>query len=236
MSVARTRAMRAMLEDHDGVVSFDVFDTLLWRRHPRPIDVFHDIPGAAARRGRPLPRVDAAAFATARRGAEAMARLLVAEELETREVTLHQIHHRLALALVWDMGDEELMTDLRAAELAAERETLVADRELLRLTDELASAERRMVIVSDSYLSAPQVAALVTAAGYPAATFERSFTSSNFGVSKSSGLFDVVIKELDLHPAQLLHVGDLPAPISGRWRRWMGVPSDGRSPGTRPSR
>src|SRR5215204_4221685 len=119
MSVVRTRAMRALLDDHDGVVSFDVFDTLLWRRYPRPIEVFHDIPRAAVRLRLALPAVDGAAFATARRSAEAAARALAADELGTNEVTLRQIHRQLALALGWDAGDTALLDELRTAELAA---------------------------------------------------------------------------------------------------------------------
>ncbi len=227
MSVVRTRAMRALLDDHDGVVSFDVFDTLLWRRYPRPIEVFHDIPLVATRLGLALPAVGGAAFATARRSAEAAARLVAAEELGTKEVTLRQIHRQLALALGWDTADATLMEDLRAAELAAESDSLVADRELLALVDELAAAGRRMVLVSDSYLAAEHISSLVIGAGYPPGAFERTFVSSAFGVSKSCGLFDVLIKELDIHPARLLHVGDLPgadvAPVQelgGRAVRW----------------
>ena len=174
MSFVRTAAMRAVLDDHEGVVSFDVFDTLLWRRYPRPIEVFHDIPSAAARLGLRLPAIDGSAFATARRAAEAAARELVSEELDAQEVTLRQVHVQLALALGWDTGDPALMDDLRTAELAAEADALVADRELLALVGELAAAGRRMVLVSDSYLSAADIMGLVTGAGYPDGAFERS--------------------------------------------------------------
>ncbi|MGI9051846.1 MAG: hypothetical protein ACR2HQ_04225 [Ilumatobacteraceae bacterium] len=227
MSVVRTSAMRALLEDHDGVVSFDVFDTLLWRRYPRPVEVFHDVPRAAARLGLGLPTVGGAAFATARQAAEAAARTVATKELGSNEVTLRQVHFQLALALGWDTSDRAVMDDLRTAELAAEADALVADRELLALVGELAEAGRRMVLVSDSYLSAPNIDSLVTGAGYPEGAFERTFVSSAFGVSKSCGLFDVLINELDLHPARLLHVGDLPsadvAPVTelgGRAVRW----------------
>ncbi|MGH9272311.1 MAG: hypothetical protein ACRDZ2_13670, partial [Ilumatobacteraceae bacterium] len=227
MSVVRTAAMRALLDDHEGVVSFDVFDTLLWRRYPRPVEVFHDIPRTAERLGLQLPPVDGAAFATARRSAEAAARALVTEELGANEVTLRQVHQQVALALGWDSGDRALMDDLRTAELGAEADALVADHELLALVRELADAGRRMVLVSDSYLSASDVLGLVTRAGYPDRVFERVFVSSAFGVSKSCGLFDALVKELDIHPARLLHVGDLPGAdltpvteLGGRAVRW----------------
>lgn len=227
MSAVRTRALRALLADHDGVVSFDVFDTLLWRRYPRPIDVFHDIPRFSQQLDLGLPAVDGASFAMARRQAESAARAWAVTELGSPEVTMTQVHEHLALALGWDVGDAQLLINLETAELAAEAAALVADHELLRLVDELAERTTRMVVISDSYLSNDQVMQLVVGAGYPAAAFERAFASSSFGVSKSCGLFEIVVKELDLLPTQLIHVGDLPGAdvtpvreLGGRSVRW----------------
>jgi FMN phosphatase YigB (HAD superfamily) len=227
MSFARTSVMRALLEEHDGVVSFDVFDTLLWRRYPRPVEVFHDIPRAAARLGLKLPAIDGASFATARRAAEAAARARIADERGVNEVTLRQVHRQLALALGWAVDDDALLAHLRTAELATEAAALVADHELLTLVGELAATGRRMVLVSDTYFSATDIRELVTGAGYPDGAFERTFVSSAFGVSKSCGLFKVMIGELDLRPARLLHVGDLPGAdvtplqeLGGRAIRW----------------
>ena len=226
MSFVRTAAMRGCSTSTKAWCR-STSSTRCSRRYPRPIEVFHDIPSVAARLGLRLPAIDGSAFATARRAAEAAARELVTEELDVKEVTLRQVHLQLALALGWDTGDAGLMDDLRTAELAAEADALVADRELLALVGELAAAGRRMVLVSDSYLSAADIMGLVTGAGYPEGAFERAFVSSGFGLSKSCGLFDVLIKELDLHPARLLHVGDLPdadlAPVKelgGRAVRW----------------
>jgi hypothetical protein len=111
--------------------------------------------------------------------------------------------------------------------LAAEADALVADHELLQLVRDEAARERRMIVVSDSYLSPAHVGALLTGAGYPEEAFERIFVSSSFGVSKATGLFEIVAKELDVHPARILHLGDNVGAdvkplrdIGGRSSRW----------------
>lgn len=208
MEPVRTRAIRAMLEGHEGILSFDVFDTLLWRRTPRPVDVFHDIPRVAARAGIKLPPISGVQFGATRRRAESTARVRVAEEFGTGEVTLAQIIEQLVIDLGWDLDDTALLDALAAAELAAETEALVADHELLQLVREQRQHGRRMIVVSDSYLSPAHVGSLLSGAGFAADAFERVFVSSSFGVSKSTGLFEIVAQELDVHPARILHLGD----------------------------
>lgn len=227
MEPVRSRAIRAMLEGHEGILSFDVFDTLLWRRTPRPVEVFHDIPRAATRAGIKLPAISGTQFATTRRRAESTARTNVAEEFGTAEVTHAQIIEQLIIDLGWDLDDQSLRGALAAAELAAEREALVADHELLQLVREQVDSGRRIVVVSDSYLSPDDVGSLLTGAGYPSDAFERIFVSSSFGVSKSTGLFEVVVQELDVHPARIMHIGDLVGAdvtplrrLGGRSARW----------------
>jgi FMN phosphatase YigB (HAD superfamily) len=227
MEPVRTRAIRAMLDGHDGILSFDVFDTLLWRRTPRPIDVFHDIPRVAARAGIKLPAISGVQYGATRKRAESTARVRVAEEFGTGEVTLAQVLEQLVIDLGWDLDDAALLDSLVAAELAAEADALVADHELLQLVRDEAATGRRMVVVSDSYLSPGHIGGLLTGAGYPEDAFERTFVSSSFGVSKATGLFEIVAKELDVHPARILHLGDNVGAdvkplrdIGGRSSRW----------------
>ena len=100
-------------------------------------------------------------------------------------------------------------TRLATAELAAEADALVADRELLALVREQAEAGRRMVVVSDTYLGPGHLASLLSGRGISRPT--RSSGSScprRTGCRSRSGLFEAVVDELDIHPTRLLHVGD----------------------------
>lgn len=227
MTAARSRSVRALAQVHAGAVSFDVFDTLLWRRYPRPIDVFHDIPRAAVRAGLKLPHIDAVAFATSRRQAEEDARVVAAVEHGTSEVTIDQIYRQMAVIQGWDSDDDDLVAALIRAEIEAEADAVFADHELVDVVSALAGEGRRLLVVSDTYLSVEHVARLLAAGGYPAGAFERIFVSSAYGASKSGGLFDVMLNELGLKPPQLMHIGDLPgadvAPLrglGGRTVRW----------------
>src|SRR5918995_2904570 len=161
MEPVRTRAIRPMIDGHDGILSFDVFDTLLWRRTPRPVEVFHDIPRAAARAGIKLPAISGGQFAAARRRAEETARLRSVEQFGTAEVTLAQIIEQLVISLGWDADDASLLASLAAAELAAEADALVADRELLALGREQADIGRRMIVVSETYLAPADLGGLL---------------------------------------------------------------------------
>ena len=60
--------------------------------------------------------------------------------------------------------------------------------------------------------------------------------SSSFGVSKATGLFEVVAKELDVHPARILHLGDNVGADVKPVRDIGGRSRAGPSPGTRRSR
>ena len=156
MSVVRTRAIRAMLDGHDGILSFDVFDTLLWRRTPRPVEVFHDIPLAATRLGIKLPPISGAPVRDARRSAaESTARVRGRPRSSApggdARPDPRAARHRLSGGT---LDDAALLEALAAAELAAEadcarrRPRAAAARATSRRT-----AGRRMVVVSDSYLS-----------------------------------------------------------------------------------
>lgn len=207
MTAFRARALDGLLAAHRGVLSFDVFDTLVWRRVPRPVEAFHEIPRVAAATGRDVPSIDPARFANARRRAEAHARRKTALVSGAVEVTLRQIVEELVLALGWPR-DEALLGALVEAEVATEAEVLVADRHARAVVAAEAAQGRRLVAVSDTYFSADQVLQLLAAVGYPHDVFERIFVSSEHERGKASGLIDVVLRELAVRPEELLHVGD----------------------------
>lgn len=225
-TVARGRDVRRIVAAHGGIISFDVFDTLLWRRTPRPIDVFANIPHSARARSIAVPAVEPIPFATARRQAETDARLLAASRVGTSEVTISDIYQQLVLTMGWD-EEPDVADALIAAELGAEADVLVADVELLDLVRKQQAGGRRMVVVSDTYLTSEHVSQLLASTGYPTDAFEAVVTSSEYGVSKSSGLFDVVLSRLGCAAAELLHIGDLPGAdvvplreLGGRTVRW----------------
>src|SRR5919206_325983 len=76
---ARLRRAAALLEQGDiAVLSLDIFDTLLWRTVPEPVDTFPLLGRRLQELGKLSPRVAVPVFARLRQEAEARARRRVA--------------------------------------------------------------------------------------------------------------------------------------------------------------
>lgn len=143
--------------------------------------------------GRPDDLFDllGAEFAAARRQAEREARAA-----RRGEVTLEEIYARPALA-GYDPQTE------CAAELAA----VVPNRVLLRAARFCRDRGQKLYAVSDMYLPAAQIEAMLRKCGFD--FLDGIFVSSAYGVQKrSGGLFRVFLRETGLAPRQVLFVGD----------------------------
>jgi FMN phosphatase YigB (HAD superfamily) len=170
-------------------LSLDCFDTLVWRDTATPADLFADL------------ALDGGAMEPRRR-AEAAARHASRLFRQSNEVTIEEIHARFR-----PNGDVAAWV---AAELEAEARHCFGFRPVMDL---IAAAKARglgVVIVSDTYLSEPQLRALITTAtdAETAAAIDRIFPSSAFGVSKGDGLFGPVLEILGAAPEEVLHLGD----------------------------
>lgn len=181
-------------------VSLDCFDTILVRSVAEPIDVFFDLA-----RSEPFARLGF--VAKLRIDAESRARSLAKLRKGTVEVSLPDIYR----AAFPNLTDDEL-GELARAELEAEKQACSAFAPTIEL---MLSAKKRglpIVIVSDTYLSEPELRELL-AACIPAealAAVERIFCSSEHGRSKAAGLFKDVLRKLGAVPRSLVHFGDHP--------------------------
>lgn len=175
-----------------NILSLDCFDTLLWRNTHAPRDVFCDLPLAG---GGIEPRMWA-------EGAARRARKLRAG---TSEVTLDEAYRRLLPA-----ADDTAITDAIARECAAEARHCYGFAPVVALMRAAKAAGWRIIIVSDTYLTEPQLGALIGAAAGAdvLALIDRLFASSAYGVSKGDGLFEHVLAALDVAPGSILHLGD----------------------------
>ncbi len=162
------------------MVTFDVFDTLLWRRVLFPADAFGLLPHGRATAWR--ASVEAAVTATCRR-------------LLRREPRLADIYRFYRFD--------------PAAELAMEVSLAQANPWCLDLVKALLARGVTVAGVSDMYLSAPHIATLLQAAGYPSLPL---FVSSEANRSKhgDGGLFLHVGEHLGAKPPNWMHVGDNP--------------------------
>ena len=180
------------------VLSLDCFDTLLWRQAATPADVFHDMEQS--------PEWRAAGFtARLRAGAETLARNLRRVRAGNHEVRLAEIYQA-----AYPDASPELLADLAAAELAAEKRTCYAFPPTVELIRAARQKGLRVVVVSDIYLDEAQLRELLAATLPPDAyaAIDRVYASSDHRMGKTDGLFNRVVSELGVRPGDILHIGD----------------------------
>ena len=198
-SLARVRSL--ITEGSCAALSLDVFDTVLWRRTPRPTDVFAVLGAWLARDGRCPDWVTPAAFRRLRITAERHARR--GDEALGTEVSLADIWQHMPLELF----DADL-AELVRAEVLCERHFTVADPDIAELVDLAAKHRVPIVLVSDTYFTEENLADLLDRPGLGALREARIFRSHQHGLAKANGLWQIVLDALGLHPEQLVHIGD----------------------------
>jgi FMN phosphatase YigB (HAD superfamily) len=172
------------------LISLDCFDTLLWRATHMPQDVFAGFG-------------DAGGGIEGRVAAEKAARLGRARRDGHQEATIEQIHAERA-------GQPDPAGVTRELEL--ETQHCYAFAPTVALIAAARAAGLGVIVVSDTYLSEPQLRALIaaTAGDEVAAQIDRIFCSSEYGMSKGAGLFVPVLAALGIPASTILHVGDNP--------------------------
>jgi FMN phosphatase YigB (HAD superfamily) len=173
-------------------LSLDCFDTLIWRNVNVPTDVFADL--ALGANG-----------VTQRLSGESMARQTAFNLDGRKDVRIEEIY-----AQVLPNGSAEDHASHIAAELDAEARHCFA---FAPTRDLIADARRRgmkVIIVSDIYMSEPQLRRLITRVGGDEliGMIDRIFVSSEYGLGKADGLFEIVLDALQVAPGAMVHVGD----------------------------
>jgi len=186
-------------------LSIDVFDTLVWRQVPEPVDAFRLIARRLRERESLSPELTDEAFGRLREAAEAHAREQRGRFAPDGEVRLDEIYDLLPS---WVFADRSAAFSAAEIELEVERELIVPDLDVVEL---LAEAQRRgklLIAVSDTYFSAPQLRLLFQQPVLGRLQFDEVFTSSDHRANKSGELFPIMLNSMGLEPSQVLHLGD----------------------------
>lgn len=172
-------------------VSFDIFDTLIYRPFALPVDLFH-IVGA---------ETGLLNFAELRRFCERRSRDRRFSENGTYEVTFDDIYRYM---------EEYAGSSFAAAkdkELAAEMSLCFANPYMKRVWELLSEKNVRRVVTSDMYLGREFLETLLRKNGFDG--FERVFVSNEHAVSKHRGGLYEFVKSY-LQTDSVAHVGDDP--------------------------
>lgn len=171
-----------------SVISFDIFDTLIKRSVAKPSDLFSLMESS----GGDVPQ----GFARLRRDAERRA-----AAKKQSPVTLYEIYEELSTEA------EITVQPLMQLEMELELASCQPNPEVVSLYKQCLAAGKTVILISDMYLSSAFLKQMLEKCGITG--YHRLYVSCECGAKKADGsLFRLVLKEWDLAPHQLLHVGD----------------------------
>lgn len=174
------------------VISFDVFDTLLFRPFSRPADLFYAV----------AEKLRYPDFCRIRQEMEGRAREERQRKEGDREVSFEEIY--AVLERETGIGREEGMQ----AELEAERRYCFANPYMLRVVEEIRKYGKRIIVTSDMYLEGRHIRHLLRKAGY--GSFDACYVSNEYRCSKQGGELYGKVKEREGSGKRYVHVGDNP--------------------------
>jgi FMN phosphatase YigB (HAD superfamily) len=191
-----TSLIRQMVKEQNiQTVSFDVFDTLVFRRLGRPVDVFAKA-YTHCEASVNLP-MESAEFQELRIYAEKQAK----RHCQSGEVTLEEIYQNLPF-------EENVRQTLKAAELLIESQYSFVSQPMLELIAELLASGKKVMLISDMYLSSEQIRQYLFVQ-HPQLLALTLYVSSEYRLNKSTGsLFDYLAEHLVLDRNTWLHLGD----------------------------
>lgn len=183
--------------DRAEIISFDVFDTLVVRNVKEPADVFDLVENAYNREN---PGKQIIGFKRIRIESERRAR----SNSKYKEITLDEIYDELESIY----GDS--CKRLRELEISMEKNICQANEEMKCFYDKMRELGKRIIIISDMYLSKEIIKDILDRCGYEG--YEKIFVSSEYRLMKRDGsLFEIVKQEYVVGENRCtLHIGDHP--------------------------
>lgn len=185
------------------VISFDIFDTLLFRTVRHPDDVFEIVGKKAVNAGVLKEHIAPVAYKNLRKEAERRARARKLTQAGTEEVTLEEIMQNLSL-------DGYTVERLAEMELETEKEVCYSNPELPELIRFFYQhADCKVVLTSDMYLTKKQIEELIDANDLECGWYKDIFVSSEVKKNKKSGeMYHFLAQQCKCQPDEILHIGD----------------------------
>lgn len=193
---------RMIVDKSCSVLSLDIFDTVLWRRVPRPTDAFAILGARLREAGRAPAWLSDATFRRMRIAAEQDAR--ESRDALGTEVSLFDIWRAMPV----EVFGNALLEELAEAEVAVERELTIVDLDIAYVIQLAKKHDVPVILVSDTYFTEEHLRHLLDRPDLGPMDDVRIFRSHQHGLDKASGLWEIVLKELALEPEQVVHIGD----------------------------
>lgn len=182
-----------MMIDSHGIITFDVFDTLIKRLVNRPEDIFK-----FTERNFNYSYNKQSDFQANRIKAERCAR----EKLNGQEICLNDIYDQLN-----NIYTEDELKVLSLLEIKTEIEFSVGNYDIISLFNYAKSRGKSIFIISDMYLPETAIGKILKKNGIVG--YQKIYVSSEYRKTKSSGeLFKLFIHEQKVLPQDVMHIGD----------------------------
>lgn len=182
------------------LISFDCFDTILWRVTAEPKDVFYTLCEH--------PEMKAVGMTVALRTmSESVAYQLNKIKKNQTQATLTEIYQQAL-----PEADQATIQRFVNIELACEKNACYAYQPIIDLIHQCHEAGYKIIITSDTYFTKPMLLELL-AACLPEKTlacFSEIYTSCDQGTAKFEHLFKHILERRVIHPSEVCHIGDHP--------------------------
>lgn len=200
MNNKMNRIVSAIKDPQTKVVSFDVFDTLVLRPFWKPVDLFMFLDKEASEL---FNTADIIRFSEFRRCAEQEAR----DEVKRRgkeDLSFTDIYKYLEENSPFP---KEILGALMQKEKDLELRFCYARKSTQQLLNAAVNAGKKVIAVSDMYLTADFIRAILEHCGIT--QIERIFVSGDVGLTKRTGhLYEYVAKEMNVSYQEMVHIGD----------------------------
>lgn len=205
----RLRAVAGALEaTKPELLTFDVFDTLVFRRTDKPVDAFALVGQRLREDGLLRPSMSPAMFGAVRREAEAISRKRRKAVDGSTETDLHAIYDCFP---AWPLAEGVRAEDLVAEEVDVERGLLVPDLDVVAFLEGVKDSGLPIAAVSDIYFREATLRELLQLPRLgPLLQDIEIHVSSELGFGKGSGLWKRTREVLGVAPERIVHFGDNP--------------------------
>lgn len=180
--------------DKADIVSFDIFDTLVYRLVNTPSDIFEFVSLQYNSKGKENKIYN---FKSERIKAEEKAR----KKSKNQEVTLFEIYENIK------NYDNKLKNKLMDTEIYLEKNFIFPNHEMIELYKYAIEKGKKIIIISDMYLSKQIISEVLKRCGIVG--YHKLFVSSEYGDTKASGkLFSSILKMEGVSTERWLHIGN----------------------------
>lgn len=173
-------------------ISFDVFDTLLFRKVSSPQELFEYVLQKASRDGHLYET-----FPQMRLRGEHNA---IKKNKLSSEISLDAIYQEI------EFRSDSERKYFKSLEVQAELALCYPNVDIISLLTELREQGKVIIITSDMYLQTDVIAKMLKKCGV---CYDFLYVSSEYGIRKSSGkLFKKILYDLNISKGQFVHIGD----------------------------